>query len=256
MSDTRLTCPHCQTSLKLPGSIPAGRKLKCPKCTGIFAIPEPELENVARRGSEAGGEGDYEDEVRERVPRRRRVDDDYDEAEDRDERDDDVDDDYPRPRRRRRWRSRSGARSGAVTTVAVINFILGGLASACGVLAAIGGAVLGLGGAAAAANQPGMDPQGAKVAGGMLAAGGVVLTVIALIVVLWGVLAIVAGVGVIKRQQWGRILTLILAGLAAVIAVLSLLNGVRGIVGLALYGGYATTCFVTLLNRDNAAEFE
>lgn len=44
MSVQAVHCPHCQTALKLPATVPAGKKIKCPKCASIFATntpPEP-----------------------------------------------------------------------------------------------------------------------------------------------------------------------------------------------------------------------
>src|SRR5262245_19396649 len=32
MSPSSLTCPQCQANLKVPAAVPAGLKLKCPRC--------------------------------------------------------------------------------------------------------------------------------------------------------------------------------------------------------------------------------
>jgi predicted Zn finger-like uncharacterized protein len=39
-------CPECNAVLKTKADIPAGKKVKCPKCATIFAAPEPEEEPV------------------------------------------------------------------------------------------------------------------------------------------------------------------------------------------------------------------
>jgi hypothetical protein len=37
MSTITITCPECQANLKLPASLPAGKKIRCPKCRTAFA---------------------------------------------------------------------------------------------------------------------------------------------------------------------------------------------------------------------------
>jgi len=73
------------------------------------------------------------------------------------------------------------------------------------------------------------------------------------------VLMVVAGIGVLKRAKWGRVLTLVLGGICGVLAILclvSVLTGQGGRIGNVLfYGGYCTTVFVLLLNPRFASEF-
>ena len=61
------------------------------------------------------------------------------------------------------------------------------------------------------------------------------------------------------RKQWGRILTLVLGGLAAVPAALSLFAVVTGefssLVGLIIWGGYCALVFGVLLNGQTARWF-
>jgi hypothetical protein len=73
------------------------------------------------------------------------------------------------------------------------------------------------------------------------------------------VLFILGGIGVLKRQQWGRILTLVLGGITGLLALLSLFSIARNpgqtLLALILYGGYTALTYVVLLNTENAAEF-
>jgi predicted Zn finger-like uncharacterized protein len=51
-------CPECSAVLKTKADIPAGKKVKCPRCATIFAAPEPEEEpvrTVSSRGTHANG---------------------------------------------------------------------------------------------------------------------------------------------------------------------------------------------------------
>src|SRR5262249_48220365 len=47
MSATKVICPECRATLKLASSLPAGKKIKCPKCTRVFAIPAEEADGEA-----------------------------------------------------------------------------------------------------------------------------------------------------------------------------------------------------------------
>lgn len=141
--------------------------------------------------------------------------------------------------------------SGAVTAVAIVNFIFGGLAAICGAVMLVGGgaianAIMGAG------NDPNLNMEGAGVAAGAL--GGFVM-VIALIVLLVAALYIFAGVGVIKRRQYGRILCFVLAGLHILSLVLNLAQGNINILSILISGGYIALVFAVLLNRQYAAEF-
>jgi mono/diheme cytochrome c family protein len=64
-------CPSCDVNLKVPSSVPAGKRIKCPRCETAFALPgddEDDLDRPARRRSR-----DEEDEREERpAPRKPR----------------------------------------------------------------------------------------------------------------------------------------------------------------------------------------
>ncbi len=152
------------------------------------------------------------------------------------------------------------ARSGAVTALAVVNFIFGALRLLDGGLCVCGGALAALwaGTAEPETGRLTLEYIFAPVAG-ILAPFAVVIGVISMIL---GVPSIIAGFGVLKRRQWGRILTLILGGLSGAMAVFNLLNAVfnlgvtPNIVGLLIQGGYCAFVFIVLLNKQYAAEFQ
>jgi hypothetical protein len=152
-------------------------------------------------------------------------------------------------------------RSGAVTGVAIANFVFGGLVilfGLCGFLAALVEA-----------------SEGWRPGGGLTGAGFAVFLVIDLFVLIWAIGAIVAGVGVINRRQWGRVLALILGGIAGVKSLLAIFlmfmimgSPARGpfdddrFLGLMvlfmlalLYLGYCIWTYVVLLSSRYSAEF-
>ena len=163
-----------------------------------------------------------------------------------DDYDDYLEDDFGRPER-----------SGAVTGVAVINFVIGGLVllfGMCGFLALLVEA------------SEGRPMRGTEFA---------IVFVIILFTLIWSVGAIIAGVGVINRRQWGRVLTLILGGIAMVKTLSAIVLGVLfmsslrggpldedsllGFMLLAMLGlmylGYGIWTYVVLLNSRYGAEF-
>jgi hypothetical protein len=139
--------------------------------------------------------------------------------------------------------------SGAVTAVAIVNYILGGLQLLCGACFVLGGGVGASFIGAAAANNPDIEGPDAAAAAGMF--GGLFL-VAGVIVIILGVPMLLAGYGVQKRRQWGRILTLILGGLSALFGVFNLVTLNPGVI---VNAGYAIFVFVILLNSRYAAEF-
>lgn len=135
-----------------------------------------------------------------------------------------------------------------LTIVAVANYVMGGMNLICGgCVALVGGSLFGMLGMAAEVNG-GPDPE-ARIGFG-LASGAFI--VIGIIIALLGIPSILAGYGVQKRQQWGRILTIVLGVLAGLGAVLNLIS--LSPVGL-LHGAYAVFVLVILLNSRYAAYF-
>lgn len=152
-------------------------------------------------------------------------------------------------------------KTGAVTSVAVSNFVIGGLQLACGLVTTlflvVGGAAMSAMINEAAKTSQNPDRQEAATAA-MGIAGAVALGVI-LFMLLIATTFLLAGYGIVKRRQWGRILTLILGGLSGLLALVSLYSLAMGnwqsIIGTMIYGGYAAQVFAVLLNQRSAAEF-
>jgi hypothetical protein len=148
--------------------------------------------------------------------------------------DNEEDDNYEHPRRRG-----STAKSGAVAAVGVISIVLGSLVALLGLYASL---------------QP-YHGVPFMVGFGLLG-------------MLFGVGFIMAGVGVVRRQPWGRILTLVLAGFTAVATLwfLDLTSHQIGypvnpgqifvqLVFIVLAIGYVVASYTILLNSRYAAEF-
>jgi len=81
----------------------------------------------------------------------------------------------------------------------------------------------------------------------------VLVVFVLLFVVIPGILQVVGGTGVLKRKNWGRILTIILGGLDAVLALPNLLSG--NVVGFALAGGWGVFALYVLLSDPYQTEF-
>ncbi len=147
----------------------------------------------------------------------------------------------------------------AVTALGIINLALGGMQFCCGLFMTVAFATISSLFGFAAANDTSPDAEKNKAALGfigLLMSFGAVIGVIMIIVAL---LYIAAGFGLIYRRQWGRILTLVLGALAALLGLagLSQIGHDTGssltqvAAGLA-YCGFA---YAILLNRKTAEEF-
>lgn len=144
-------------------------------------------------------------------------------------------------------------RSGAVTAVAVVNFVLGVLWLMCGGCVTFGGGlVAGLGGIIPQMEN-GANREGAEFAGGVVQVVGGLVFALGIAYVVFGILVLVAGYGVLNRQSWGRTMTLVLGGLAAVLAILALMGS--DFLNAPLLIAYAVLVFAVLMNDRNAAEF-
>lgn len=159
-------------------------------------------------------------------------------------------------------------RSGAVTIVAIMSFVVGALVLLFGMCSFIGVAALtGEAGARGVLRIP------------ELGAGMGLAIVVCVAIILWGVGAVLGGIGVMGRKQWGRILTLVLGGFAALVALLFIWFGVVALpeptppggippavppplgpavlsffVGL-VFLGYTILAYLILLNPSHGAEF-
>lgn len=213
----------------------------------------------------------------------------YDDDEDDDDRprrkrkrdeddDDDEEDEDERPRRRRRPlsdRSGSPSRNGGVTAVGIVTMVIGGLQVLAGCGCVVGGILFVTGGAAAgqAMNQdPRFQQQGmGNMFAGFGAVGGVMMFVGAVIVFAIAALHLWAGSGVLKRQAWARVVTLILASISGLFGLLGLLTLGQALFGafrppaaslagnavaILLYLGYAVLCYAVLLSPSASREFK
>jgi hypothetical protein len=142
-------------------------------------------------------------------------------------------------------------KSGIVTAIGVVNFVFAGLNLLCGLLALVGGAIAGAVVSKAASESASTEANQATVA--VSGAIGLIIIVMAVLGLIMGALMLAAGLGIVKRRKWGRMLTLILGGLSALMAVLSLVQ--FNIVGVLLQGGYAGLVLAVLLQKKHADEF-
>jgi hypothetical protein len=100
----------------------------------------------------------------------------------------------------------------------------------------------------------------------LLALVGVAVAIVSIAI---GILLVIAGMGLLRRRRFSRVLALVLGTLGGILAVLygytlvdelrdGMLMSAQGavlVVGLLVHGGYCAFVFVVLLNRKNAAEF-
>ncbi len=144
MPATTFTCPDCDAVLKLAAAVPAGKKIKCPKCGSIFGVPAdgPPAASAIRAGDDTAlpvrrkkpvrdeddGWDDDETPAARRAVRRPAAEDDYPRRTDADE-----GDDYDLPRSRRLDRKKKKAGKGLL-----VGLIVGGVLLLLGVGAIAG----------------------------------------------------------------------------------------------------------------------
>ncbi|MCI0682301.1 MAG: hypothetical protein L0Y71_09370 [Gemmataceae bacterium] len=190
---------------------------------------------------------------------------------------DDWDDDEPQPRRRRRdpFDVRDGRpeQSGAVTGAGVVTIVVSVLFLLCG--GGLGVCGLFCTSAGAAARQQGgfLPPQLFERLGGIMLGW-------SLFHLLLAVGMLMAGIVTLQRRNWGRVMTLILAGIVGALGgvqfIVAILIGVSDGGGLfgnndpedrivqavvfcisaLLYVAYTIFVFIVLLNSHNRAEFD
>lgn len=229
-------CSACSKLLRVPeGS--AGKKAKCPGCQTVLQIPySPAQTNIF---DEAGA---MDDEIPELEPPIDRVADPFSSEAPFGQPPSNNPFESPGMASSYQSTSRRAERSGWVTSVAVINFVFGGLQILCGGFILIGASFI----AKAAQQDPNLGAEeGAIIAGVILA--------LAILSFALGGASILAGFGIIKRSQWGRILTLVLGGISMLFGVINLI----GFNPIALLNfGYGIYVFVVLINSQYAAEFQ
>jgi hypothetical protein len=101
----------------------------------------------------------------------------------------------------RPFRPRHSGRSGVVTALGVVTLLLG-------ILVLVAGLCVGAGIMLAAADEMHGGPGGDQ--------GAIFGLLICLVISLWGGSALASGIGLIGRRAWARVLTLIVAGFAAI----------------------------------------
>ena len=94
--------------------------------------------------------------------------------------------------------------------------------------------------------------QAAKAVGGVM---GVAAVWAGVCMMIFAAPTIIAGIGVLNRRQWGRILTLILGALSGLGALLNLTGLPRSLPNIIVAGGYCALVYVILLKKEYAAEF-
>jgi phage FluMu protein Com len=296
MASITFRCSSCEQMLRA-GAEKAGKKVKCGKCGTIMTVPSDEVESAElieptsaappARGRAPAPRDDVDFEAGP-PPRRRRHEEDSDyEAPPRRSRRasaDEEDDDYDRPRQRRRDRDddldriRKGpgpARpTGMVTLIGVLNLLFAGVfIVSCIAFMVAGSTLLNMmtGMTEKALDQapfPRDDPQGKKVVEhgkemmrGMAAMGTFVFVLGgSCAAILLGGPLILAGIGVLKRRQWGRVLALIL-GVLAMLAAAGLIYELWPLnryawISVGVNFTYGLITFVILLIPEFAEEFE
>jgi hypothetical protein len=182
----------------------------------------------------------------------------------------DEDDEEDRPRRRRS----EGGRNAGVTTVGVLTIVLGVLellwSCGCGIAGILffsGGVAVGQ----AVEQDQNLRFDGAK---GLFAAigtfGAVMMFVGAAVMFVLALAFLFSGYGVVRRQGWARIMTLILAALVGLLGLLGIVGFVvrllsqnrppvpsllGNVVVSLLLVGYAVLSYVLLLTRSASEEF-
>ena len=79
MAAVSFTCPACHAPLKFANPVPAGKKIKCPKCAAVFPMPSDEIRDGPPARPAVVQAVAVEEPV-EVVPRGRRRDDDTDDG--------------------------------------------------------------------------------------------------------------------------------------------------------------------------------
>jgi hypothetical protein len=150
-------------------------------------------------------------------------------------------------------------KSGAVTTVGVLNIVLGVIEVLyCGLLLVAGSWLLGVGKAAQEEilAKGGLTQKQAQEVGGFMGVILGILAVVAIVGLIFAGLRILAGIGVLNRRPWGRTMTIVLASISILLAIIFLLGfNPISLLMFLIYTGYIIASFVILLNAQNAAEF-
>lgn len=217
-------CTGCNKLLRVPDDA-AGRKAQCPGCEAILEIPA---------ATTADPTGAADSQAPSAPP--------------------DSDNPFQSPTTSSAAAygySASVERSGWVTTVGIVNLVFGSIQLLCGGCMSFGGLMFI--GPMREAIQKEMDGgPGPEVADFV----GVFMVVMIVVLLASGALLIAAGVGVLKRRPWGRILTFVLGGLTGVGTLFNMASMDPGsIIPIGLGIAYCALVFGVLCKSRYAAEF-
>jgi hypothetical protein len=143
-----------------------------------------------------------------------------------------------------------GPRAG-ILVAAWTNFLVGALAVTGGVLLSTSGV------AALAVLMNQASSTSGLSAGDMEKARGIaegILNVIALGLMAFGLAAVVAGVGVLRRDAWGRTLSIVLGGLSGVLGIVCLVT--INPYGVVVFGAHALVMLLVLNDKDYTYQFQ
>jgi hypothetical protein len=140
-------------------------------------------------------------------------------------------------------------RSGLVTAVAIVEFVVAGLALICGVIYGVFGLLVGGTGAVAQelSKQAAQADPATQAALAQAQAWATYFKWGGLLLLLAGILSIVGGVGVIQRRSWGMVLSLLVA--VMFLAGAALLGMAHDFLSLGLYGATGLFILIGLLSK-------
>lgn len=144
----------------------------------------------------------------------------------------------------------------AITSLGVVNLIIGGLSAAGGVSSLI--LFWALESAAEGERINKDQPAAGTSFSDMMDEIGLSWAALSFGMLIFGCLFMASGYGLIRRRMWGRYLALFLAtvvGLSALASLFSIIIS-TDLCGMLGFAGYCLYCFVVLFKRKNVAEFD
>jgi hypothetical protein len=187
-----------------------------------------------------------------------------------DNRDDELDDEPDDAPPRRRIRNREGERSTLVLAVGIVELVLAGLYLACGILGSMTGACC-TGGMPMMqqfmAQQAKQDRQAAQAVEqlGQLQVMGWLALAEGILDIGIGLVMLIGGIGVLRRANWARYLTLGIAAVAVLLELVCMVTKaiimfspgdlVGGVLSVVLALGFAGFAYPVLLMPQGAKEF-
>src|SRR4051812_10059181 len=156
------------------------------------------------------------------------------------------------------------AKSGLVTALAVVHFVMGGIGLICGCLGVIGGLFVSAVSSGASEFSRKVQ-QELKTKGTNLqeldtaARWGTIITILAALTLILGAVAIVAGIGVIQRRGWGKTTSFAAAGVAGLLTLgylaMTFAVGFGNLVNALILGAYAGFTVFVLMSAQGSRDF-